>query len=131
MRRKLHSKFCGTERGSGTVLFIFCRGALASPEITFVRGRGDSSAVDHFWPDAMVAGSSSETQIQTEKRRLMKQLGRATLLFCSLLLGVLGYGQSVASAPASGRDGNFGNIGVGVKVSLLGAGAEAAVQVTH
>ena len=59
----------------------------------------------------------------------MKQLGRATLLVCSLLMGVLGFGQS-AVTPTSARDGNFGETGVAVKVSLLGVGAEAAVQVT-
>lgn len=59
----------------------------------------------------------------------MKQLGRATLFVCSLLMGVLGYGQS-AVTPVSGQEGKFGNAGAGVKVSTLGVGVEAAVQVT-
>jgi hypothetical protein len=76
----------------------------------------------------------------------MRDLVRSIVLVCSLLGAtcLVGFGQSMASSataavetpapvqtPTSAKGGDFGNVGVGVKVSLLGAGAEAAVRVTH
>jgi hypothetical protein len=62
----------------------------------------------------------------------MKHFVRTTTFVCSLLAAIClsGYGQSAVNTPASGRNGNFGEIGLGVKLSSLGAGAEAAVRVT-
>jgi uncharacterized protein with GYD domain len=54
-----------------------------------------------------------------------------------ILVSLINYAQSAASnvteAPAqvSANGGHLGNVGVGVKVSLLGAGIEGAVRLTE
>lgn len=67
-------------------------------------------------------------------RKGMRSIVIFYLLACTCLLG---YSQSAtstappAAAAVSERSGHNGEVGVGVKFSLLGAGAEAAVRLTE